>query len=289
MWWQRPSSALPITVFFPWTKNILIFFEMWRSAKSSFSRYTLEMAEVLCKCLKSPYRENALARYKLNVKQTDYINGLAQSPQVPSSVLNDKMRISPNLHLFMIFGGCMSTMFAVSVGILGGASLTSFKQLMERNIVPLPIAKIFSLNDRYDSQVCILNNVFSEKQDIPQQCGCSFARLRAIELKCANDPSYDGYDCNKNICETCCVLSMSTTFNAGSQDSQYPVSCQMRCINSPVASDVTEDSRALLSEFLQKINALYHPDPSGVKQPDAADVPTKYHVLPLEDQRDDTF
>ncbi|CDR97546.1 hypothetical protein, conserved [Babesia bigemina] len=55
---------------------------MWRSAKSSYSRYCLEMAEILCKCLKDPYREKALARYKLNVKQTDYTNGVAQSPQL---------------------------------------------------------------------------------------------------------------------------------------------------------------------------------------------------------------
>ncbi|GIX65506.1 mitochondrial ATP synthase F1, epsilon subunit, putative [Babesia caballi] len=51
---------------------------MWRSAKSSFTRYSLEMAEILCKCLKDPHREKALARYKLNVKQTDYTNGVAQ-------------------------------------------------------------------------------------------------------------------------------------------------------------------------------------------------------------------
>ncbi|GFE53975.1 mitochondrial ATP synthase epsilon [Babesia ovis] len=54
---------------------------MWRSAKSSFSRYTLEMAEILCRCLKSPHRENAIARYKLNVKQTEYKNGVAQPPR----------------------------------------------------------------------------------------------------------------------------------------------------------------------------------------------------------------
>ncbi|KAK1939443.1 hypothetical protein X943_000054 [Babesia divergens] len=51
---------------------------MWRSANSSFSRYSIEITEILCKCLKDPYREKALARYGLNVKKTNYING---SPQ----------------------------------------------------------------------------------------------------------------------------------------------------------------------------------------------------------------
>ncbi|GFE53974.1 hypothetical protein protein [Babesia ovis] len=169
------------------------------------------------------------------------------------------------------------------------ASLTTFNQLMERSVVPLPMAKVFSLNDRYDARVCVLNNIFSENQDLPKQCTCSFARLRAIELMCANGQTYGGYDCNKNICETCCTLSMSATSTTESKHSDYPVNCKMRCINSLVASDVTEDSHALLSDLLRKVKALYHPEPHEVKQPDDKDVPTKYHVIPLEEQHDDTF
>ncbi|EDO07125.1 ATP synthase epsilon chain family protein [Babesia bovis T2Bo] len=59
---------------------------MWRSAKSSFSRYTLDMAEILCRCLKSPHREKALARYKLDVKQTEYKGGIPQQPHYYTNI-----------------------------------------------------------------------------------------------------------------------------------------------------------------------------------------------------------
>nr|BAN64573.1 hypothetical protein [Babesia bovis] len=136
------------------------------------------------------------------------------------------------------------------------------------------------------AQVCVLNNIFAENKDIPKLCTCSFSRIRAIELMCANGEIYESYDCSKNICETCCTLSMSAN---ELKPGDYPVSCKVRCINSPVASDVTEESRDLLSGLLRKINALYHPEPNKAKAPEEAVVPTKYHVIPLEEQHDDTF
>lgn len=51
---------------------------MWRFANSSFSRYSIELSEILCKCLKDPFRDKALARYALNVKKTNYVNGTPQ-------------------------------------------------------------------------------------------------------------------------------------------------------------------------------------------------------------------
>eukprot|EP00375_Theileria_parva_P000626 XP_763296.1 mitochondrial ATP synthase F1 subunit epsilon [Theileria parva strain Muguga] len=53
---------------------------MWRSINTSFSKYSIELAQLLCRCLKDPFRDKALARYKLNLKQTNYVNGVPQSP-----------------------------------------------------------------------------------------------------------------------------------------------------------------------------------------------------------------
>ncbi|EKX72962.1 mitochondrial ATP synthase F1 subunit epsilon, putative [Theileria equi strain WA] len=53
---------------------------MWRSVNASFSKYSIELAQLLCRCLKDPHRDKALARYKLHLKQTDYTNGVAQAP-----------------------------------------------------------------------------------------------------------------------------------------------------------------------------------------------------------------
>ncbi|EAN31013.2 Mitochondrial ATP synthase epsilon chain family protein [Theileria parva strain Muguga] len=56
---------------------------MWRSINTSFSKYSIELAQLLCRCLKDPFRDKALARYKLNLKQTNYVNGVPQSPEFP--------------------------------------------------------------------------------------------------------------------------------------------------------------------------------------------------------------
>ncbi|BAM41306.1 conserved hypothetical protein [Theileria orientalis strain Shintoku] len=53
---------------------------MWRSVNASFSKYSIELAQLLCRCLKDPFKEKALARYKLNLKQTNYANGIPQAP-----------------------------------------------------------------------------------------------------------------------------------------------------------------------------------------------------------------
>ncbi|CDR97547.1 hypothetical protein, conserved [Babesia bigemina] len=184
----------------------------------------------------------------------------------------------------------------------GKAPLESFNQLMERSVVPLAIAKIFSLNDRHDTRVCVLNNVFANYQDTPQQCKCSFTRLRDIELQCANNPLGGLHDCSKKICETCCIISMTASYTEDDRHHNYPVNCKTRCLNSPITSDVTEDSQQFLSELLLKVNALYHADVSTAKQPgerptspicifvsDTANVPTQYHVVHLEDQHDDAL
>ncbi|GIX65507.1 signal peptide containing protein [Babesia caballi] len=165
--------------------------------------------------------------------------------------------------------------------------LTSFNQLIERSAVPLPIAKVFSLNDGHDARVCILSNVFADHQDLPQQCACSFARLRAIELQCANDPANSVHDCSKNICETCCLLSLSSTYTNEFRHSEHPVKCSIRCLNSPVVSDITEDSQQFLSEYLLKINALYHPEVATVKQPVIVQVKVGpgFRVLPVLQRR----
>ncbi|KAK1441947.1 hypothetical protein BgAZ_502790 [Babesia gibsoni] len=227
---------------------------MWRFANSSFSRYSIELSEILCKCLKDPFRDKALARYALNVKKTNYVNGTPQPIEAGEHV-----------------------------------PFTSFNQLMDSNTVPLPIARIFSLNDSNDARVCILNNVFSNHEETPPQCTCSFSRLREIEFQCVNELTTNGLNCSKNICETCCVISLSSTVAKEGKHAERPVNCKIRCANSPVISDITQDSQQFLSEYYRMINALYHPEAPSPKQRDEKDVPTQYHVIPLKDERDDTF
>lgn len=185
-----------------------------------------------------------------------------------------------------IFHGWLSIHAATPVAHV---PIASFNQLMERNVVPLTIAKIFSLNDTHDARVCILSNIFASHQDTPEQCTCSFARLRSIELKCANDVSTSDYDCSKKICETCCLLSLSSTFTKEFQHSDNPVNCKIRCLNSPIISDVTDDSQQFLSEFLRKVNTLYHAEAPALNRREEKEIPTQYHVVHLDDQREDTL
>lgn len=79
----------------------------------------------------------------------------------------------------------------------------------------------------------------------------------------------------------------------------HPVKCKIRCLNSPVVSDVTQDSQQFLSQYLRMINALYHPevqarkDRGGSKSafhqqfPEKEHIPTQYHVIPLADHNEE--
>ncbi|GBE62375.1 signal peptide containing protein [Babesia ovata] len=82
---------------------------------------------------------------------------------------------------------------------------------------------------------------------------------------------------------------MTATYTEDDRHHNYPINCKTRCLNSPITSDVTEDSQQFLSELLLKVNALYHADVSAAKQPDTTKVPTQYHVVHLEDQHDDSL
>lgn len=192
-------------------------------------------------------------------------------------------------HIKAAFLGCLTLCHAKAAEAGEHVPFTSFNQLMDSNTVPLPIARIFSLNDSNDARVCILNNVFSNHEETPPQCTCSFSRLREIEFQCVNELTTNGLNCSKNICETCCVISLSSTVAKEGKHAERPVNCKIRCANSPVISDITQDSQQFLSEYYRMINALYHPEAPSPKQRDEKDVPTQYHVIPLKDERDDTF
>uniref|UniRef100_A0A3B0MUE3 Uncharacterized protein n=1 Tax=Theileria annulata TaxID=5874 RepID=A0A3B0MUE3_THEAN len=160
---------------------------MWRSINTSFSKYSIELAQLLCRCLKDPFKDKALARYKLNLKQTNYLNGVPQPP--------------------------------------------------EKNDIPNEIAKIFTFKDR---------------------------NSKKIELECANEQILNSKNCDKNVCETCCILSLSSKFNKEFSKSEAPVNCKMRCFNSTTVTDITQDSLETLNEYLVKIDSLYNVQPPKI-------------------------
>ncbi|CTQ41149.1 mitochondrial ATP synthase F1, epsilon subunit, putative [Babesia microti strain RI] len=48
---------------------------MWRYAGVSYNRYAIEMAQILCKCLKDPFRDIALSRHSINIKENIFGKG----------------------------------------------------------------------------------------------------------------------------------------------------------------------------------------------------------------------
>ncbi|UKJ89001.1 hypothetical protein MACJ_002247 [Theileria orientalis] len=219
---------------------------MWRSVNASFSKYSIELAQLLCRCLKDPFKEKALARYKLNLKQTNYANGVPQAP--------------------------------------------------EKNDTPNEIAKIFTLTDRNSGNVCFLRNTYLEQEDVPKECTCTFARLQRMELECANEQVTNPKNCDQNMCETCCILSLSPKFKKDFSKSGAPVNCKMRCFNSPTVTDITQDSMQILNDYLLRIDSLYniqHPKAHIEESkfglfdnPVETEVPTQYQILPINKKED---
>ncbi|KAK2195087.1 hypothetical protein BdWA1_003387 [Babesia duncani] len=157
--------------------------------------------------------------------------------------------------------------------------MSYYNEIIKKSDVPSEIAKVFSLNDKF------------ECQEIPKECACTFSRLQRLELQCANNEYENAAACNINTCETCCTLSLSSKFE--NNVSQF-VDCKMRCYNSPLVTEITQDSMPYLTEILKGVNEIYHDkveidNTSGrlnsnlFELSERKHVSTKYHTIPLDD------
>lgn len=55
---------------------------MWRSLGISYSRYASEMAEILRRCLKEPYRSKLHQRNQVHIKELVFKDGEVQSKEI---------------------------------------------------------------------------------------------------------------------------------------------------------------------------------------------------------------
>eukprot|EP00375_Theileria_parva_P000625 XP_763295.1 hypothetical protein [Theileria parva strain Muguga] len=133
----------------------------------------------------------------------------------------------------------------------------SYTPSLEKNDIPNEIAKIFTFKDK---------------------------NSKKIELDCANEQILNAKNCDKNMCETCCVLSLSPKFNKDFSNSEAPVNCKMRCFNSPTVTDITQDSLQTLNDYLIKIDSLYNVQPPKIHVEGKKEVPTQYEILPLNNK-----
>ncbi|EKX72963.1 signal peptide containing protein [Theileria equi strain WA] len=161
----------------------------------------------------------------------------------------------------------------------------TYTPLLQRTDVPSEIAKIITLSDKYNANVCFLRNTYLGQEDVPNECKCTFSRLQKIELECANQENRNEAKCQSKLCETCCILSLSSKFSK-ENNSSLPVNCKMRCLNSPIISNITEDSLQFLNDYLLKIDNIYHEKFDFVKPKEEKEVPTQYHVTPLKEKDD---
>ncbi|EAN31012.2 hypothetical protein TpMuguga_03g00277 [Theileria parva strain Muguga] len=160
----------------------------------------------------------------------------------------------------------------------------SYTPSLEKNDIPNEIAKIFTFKDKNSSNVCFLRNTYLDIDEVPKECTCTFSRLQKIELDCANEQILNAKNCDKNMCETCCVLSLSPKFNKDFSNSEAPVNCKMRCFNSPTVTDITQDSLQTLNDYLIKIDSLYNVQPPKIHVEGKKEVPTQYEILPLNNK-----
>ncbi|XP_954968.1 uncharacterized protein TA03700 [Theileria annulata] len=154
--------------------------------------------------------------------------------------------------------------YSESIQLDSTSSHDSNTRTLEKNDIPNEIAKIFTFKDRNSSNVCLLRNSYLDMDDVPKECTCSFSRLQKIELECANEQILNSKNCDKNVCETCCILSLSSKFNKEFSKSEAPVNCKMRCFNSTTVTDITQDSLETLNEYLVKIDSLYNVQPPKI-------------------------
>ncbi|BAM41307.1 conserved hypothetical protein [Theileria orientalis strain Shintoku] len=203
-----------------------------------------------------------------------------------------------NLISMYIIYMCVFGKITISIQIESKSSEDNYTPTLEKNNIPNEIAKIFTLTDRNSANVCFLRNTYLEQEDVPKECTCTFARLQRIELECANEQVTNRKNCDQNVCETCCILSLSSKFKKDFSKSGAPVNCKMRCFNSPTVTDITQDSMQILNDYLLRIDSLYNIQHPKVHIEDSKfelinnaaekEVPTQYQILPLN-KKDDSL